>query len=97
MTAIRDVVYDVYEDGTIAILEALGIDPDTPAEWATVDACLDWLRKRDMLCLEVYEDGHAAVDVYVGGRDNTAQTHTGGPTLHAALIAACRAVQEEQP
>lgn len=57
-----------------------------PAEWATVDRCLTWLRERGI-------DGQAA-----GWTDGFAVHLVGSErpisaaTLHAALIAACKAV-----
>ena len=99
MTTIRDRLYVNFGRESLAaslvedfIIE-LGIDPDLPAEWATVDRCLTWLRERDLLCLEVYDDAGEAIDLYVGGSESH-QIHTGAPTLHAALIAACQAVQK---
>ena len=79
------------------MLEQFGIDPDLPAEWATVDRCLTWLRERGYW-YHAHDGwwtddvmGHK-VEAWVpdGGLEQTAT----GPTLHAALVAACKAVQE---
>jgi hypothetical protein len=62
-----------------------------PAKWATVDACLDWLRDHGAGELAsaagpTHSHGYGVVMTNVWTGD--------GPTLHAALIAACVAVQE---
>lgn len=72
------------------LLAALGIDPDLPAEWATVDHCLTWLRDREHFGLTVIDGGYG-----VEWRQADLSLHVvHAPTLHAALIVACRAVQE---
>lgn len=108
MTTIRDEMpgsasVDGCEHAT-AILAALGIDPDLPAEWATVDRCLTWLREQDKIVVlsssfkggtsvsvADYADALAASKTQYG---RARQDRYDAPTLHAALIAACRAVQE---
>lgn len=67
--------------------------PDTPAEWATVDRCLTWLRERG------YESGAP----FWNGDGYDLAVITDGPsrysigfTYHAALIAACQAVAESE-
>jgi hypothetical protein len=86
---------------SLAALEALGIDPDLPAEWATVDRCLTWLRERwetprRRTVIERYAGaGGWIVKLVTLDRDGLkANRQYDGPTLHAALIAACKAVQE---
>lgn len=108
MTTIRDELSSVIRQWTADgdhipdhLCIALGIDPDLPAEWATVDRCLDWLREHTGFADFVYGP-HENGDAYVfaswetaGGSANAHwRVETRGPTLHAALVAACRAVQD---
>jgi len=81
------------------VLSFLGIDTDLPVEWATVDRCLTWLRERR-------EDDYA-INSFDGGRqwcvsvgwdeESDWAIEKRDPTLHAALVAACRAVQDGEP
>lgn len=88
MTTIRDKVPmdRISREAVLDALDFLGIDLNLPAEWATVDRCLTWLRERGI-------DGQAA-----GWTDGFAVHLVGSErpisaaTLHAALIAACKAV-----
>lgn len=85
----------------LSTLVKLGIDPDLPAEWATVDRCLRWLNDRryflaecrndTLLHLRADDDRQFFVRFIRPGIDGFFRT---GPTLHAALAAACRAVQD---
>jgi len=62
-------------------------------EWADVDRCLDWLNEQ--IGWERYEYGASALGGYYVDTDTAGESVA--PTLHAALIAACQAVQETQP
>ena len=88
MTTIREELYEVGYN----ILEALGIDPDLPAEWATVDRCLTWLWGRDWWVAGPHPDGE--VRVVQNGMNPVLCIDVLEPTYHAALIAACTAVSE---
>ena len=90
MNAIRDEL-GMYTDEA---LPALGIDPDLPAEWATVDRCLDWLFDHGIAWVQTTI--HRGVAEVAWGSSEHDDTAT-GPTLHAALVAACRAVQDGEP
>lgn len=107
MTTIRDELdFKIYGEGSSTYgmdltLEVLGIDPDLPTEWATVDRCLGWLREQgiDMSGFGsgVYatdRDDAVSYDVQISGPDGLDRHWHCGPTLHAALVAACRAVQD---
>lgn len=87
---------ELYEAG-YNILEALSIDPELPAEWATVDRCLDWLRERatssiHSMPLTINVPPGGAVTVWRS--QGSAKRPHYGSTLHRALIATCQAVQE---
>ena len=100
MTTIRDEMKGVV--GWQNRLRILGIDPDLPAEWATVDRCLTWLRARQRWLEDIDVDegasGTEAMSYSVAISDPEADVEwEWGLTLHAALIAACKAVQEDTP
>ena len=99
MTTIRDEMEEAVsrlpftDDIVTAAIAVFGIDPDLPAEWATVDRCLGWLRERGYVTYGPNEPG-AWVQVKVAG---VWLPHVNAPTLHAAMVAVCRAVGEETP
>jgi hypothetical protein len=93
VTTIRDEIRGYVYMYSWEVLTLLGIDPDLPAEWATVDRCLEWLSERGYLPgINLRTDG-----VWVVVFDGFKWDSHHEPTLHGALIAACRAVQEAQP
>ena len=74
-------------------LRALGIDPDLPAEWATVDRCLTWLRDGLIFPVDLFmTPNDSTFMLWLEGEDGRFQFS--GPTLHAALVTACQTVQE---
>lgn len=79
-------------------LRVLGIDPDLPAEWATVDRCLTWLRGQHAFRGITFNQ-YGQVGVWVDGVwvDGHPVAFRGNDTVHGALIAACKAVQEATP
>lgn len=92
MTTISEAIRAVGPWTIGGALDFLDINPDLPVEWATVDRCLDWLRDRDYPPrIDLDADG-AWVTIFDGFGD--AQDSFRASTLHAALIAACQAVQE---
>lgn len=71
-----------------ALIEAVRLAQE--AEWATVDRCLTWLRDREHFGLTVIDGGYGVE----WRQADLSLRVVHAPTLHAALIAACRAVQE---
>jgi len=70
-----------------------------PDEWATVDRCLGWLRERGREAgMPQWNGDGYDVDVFEGfdGFD-VKVSNVLGFTYHAALVAACRAVQDGEP
>ena len=70
-----------------------------PDEWATVDRCLGWLRVRGREAgMPQWNGDGYDVDVFEGfdGFD-VKVSNVLGFTYHAALVAACRAVQDGEP
>jgi hypothetical protein len=107
MTTIRDELTDEARDAEWATnivdvdeaLRILDIDPDLPAEWATVDHCLTWLRDRGFqMDAPVWSVGGPIVagwTITVYEVDGGPRFTQAAPTIHAALIAACQALREE--
>ena len=92
----------IYRENADLVLGYLGLDPDLPAEWATVDRCLTWLNDRRIFLVEIRNDSLLRLRESDADRRffvrwllaNDNGHYATGPTLHAALVAACQAVQE---
>ena len=77
-----------------AVSDAIGALREAMADpWGDVDRCLAWLRERGYVTYGPNEPG-AWVQVKVAG---VWLPHVNAPTLHAAMVAVCRAVGEETP
>jgi hypothetical protein len=87
MNTIRDEIRGFVHFESWEVLTLLGIDPDLPAEWATVDRCLAWLREQRQMPLTISVPPGGAGTVWLRG------VPCYGATLHRALVAACKMVQ----
>ena len=94
MTTIRDELDDCYPYDVSTALSVLGIDPDLSAEWATVDRCLTWLREQGVNGVDTSIRFAPGEQVYVILVGSERRQTIPASTLHNALLAACRAVQE---